>query len=273
MRRVVITGAAGLVGGVLREQLRGRHRMVLLDRVPVLDADDDEAVVVCDIRDGDRLLEAMDGADSVVHLAGEPTETSWERILEANIDGCFRVAEAARQSGIRRLVFASSNHAIGFYPRSQRIGTDVTVRPDSRYGVSKAFGEALGAFYAMKHAMGVTCLRIGNVNAAPLDRRRLAIMLHPEDLMQLVRIGLEHPDIVFEVLYGMSGNTRAWWDNSRAAALGYRPKHDSETNLAAAEAGQAAAPADPVGDHYQGGTLCSAEYTADFEAMKRREKR
>ena len=104
------------------------------------------------------------------------------------------------------MVFASSNHAVGFYPRSKTIGVNVTVRPDSRYGISKAFGEAVGAFYADKHGLRVTCLRIGNVGDAPLDKRRLAIWLKPEDLVQLIGIGLEHRDIHFEIFYGASDN-------------------------------------------------------------------
>jgi uronate dehydrogenase len=166
------------------------------------------------------------------------------------------------------VIFASSNHAVGFYPRSEVIPNDVTVLPDSRYGVSKAFGEALGAMYALKHGMKVTSLRIGNVGERPLDVRRLAIMLHPEDLVQLIQIGLEHPDIVCEVLYGASGNTRSWWDNGRAFALGYRPKHDAEGFKAEAEEATAKAPADPIADHYQGGTFCAAEHTAPFDRLK-----
>ncbi len=103
-------------------------------------------------------------------------------------------------------MFASSNHAVGFYPRDQKIGVDVTVRPDSRYGVSKAFGEALGALYADKHGLRVTCMRIGNFDDAPVDKRRLSIWIKPDDLVQLIRIGLEHPDIRFEIFYGASDN-------------------------------------------------------------------
>ena len=121
-------------------------------------------------------------------------------------------------------MFASSNHAVGFYPRSRKIGTDVTLRPDTRYGVSKAFGEAVGALYAFKHGLRVTCLRIGNVADAPVDRRRLSIWLSPADLAQLVRIGLDHPDIRFEMFYGASDNARGWWDNSNARRYGYRPQ-------------------------------------------------
>ena len=140
------------------------------------------------------------------------------------------------------MVFASSNHAIGFYPRTQRIGVGVTVRPDSRYGISKAFGEAVGAFYADKHGLRVTCLRIGNVGDAPLDQRRLAIWLKPEDLVQLIRIGLEHRDIRFEIFYGASDNADAWWDNSNARRFGYKPRQGRRLPRASAcRAGQTAA--------------------------------
>jgi len=161
------------------------------------------------------------------------------------------------------VVFASSNHAIGFYPRSQRIGVDVRVRPDSRYGVSKAFGEALGSLYADKHGLRVTCLRIGNVADMPVDERRLSIWVKPEDLAQLMRIGLEHPDIHFEIFYGVSDNAASFWDNSRAAHFGYQPQGRGEEYREAAMAAQAKLPPDPIGARYQGGPFCSAEYDAD----------
>src|SRR5690606_35728939 len=131
--------------------------------------------------------------------------------------------EAARKAGVKRVVFATSNHAVGSYPRTTTIGTDVIPRPDSRYGVSKLFGEGLGAMYAYKHGIGVTSLRIGNVGDQPRDVRRLSIWVKPEDLVQLIRIGLERPGLVYEVMYGVSDNQRSWYDNSRAQALGYKP--------------------------------------------------
>jgi uronate dehydrogenase len=161
------------------------------------------------------------------------------------------------------VVFASSNHAVGFYPRSQRIGVGVTVRPDSRYGVSKAFGEALGALYADKHGLRVTCLRIGNVADTPADERRLSIWLKPEDLVQLIRIGLEHPDIQYEVFYGVSNNAASWWDNSNARRFGYRPQGRAEDFREQAIAAQKKLSADPVAARYQGGSFCSDEYDAD----------
>ena len=179
-----------------------------------------EEVVVAELADLSACEALCEGIDGVVHLGGQSIEADWETVLRANISGCYNLFEAARRKGVKRVVFASSNHAVGFYPRHRRIGTDVTVRPDSRYGVSKAFGEALAALYADKHGLSVLCLRIGNVADAPADRRRLSIWVSPEDLAQLVRIGLEHPDLRYEIFYGASLNERSWWDNARAFAYG-----------------------------------------------------
>jgi uronate dehydrogenase len=190
-------------------------------------------------------------------------EGPWETILQANIIGCYNLFEAARRKGVKRVIFASSNHAVGFYPRTTKIGVDVTVRPDSRYGISKAFGEAVGAFYSDKHDLRVLCLRIGNVGDKPIDRRRLAIWISAEDLVQLIRIGFENPDLRFEIFYGASFNERAWWDNSRAYDYGYRPTGVAENYREEALAAQAKAAPDPVGDFFQGGTFCSAEFDGD----------
>jgi hypothetical protein len=119
---------------------------------------------------------------------------------------------------------ATSNHAVGFYPRSQTINHRVVPRPDSRYGVSKAFSEALASLYADKHGIGFLCTRIGNFGTKPIDSRRLSIWISPRDYTQLVRIGLEHPDIRFEIVYGVSNNKRSWYDNSNAYRLGYKPQ-------------------------------------------------
>jgi len=129
--------------------------------------------------------------------------------------------------------------------------------------VSKAFGEALGALYADKHGLRVTCLRIGNVADAPVDLRRLSIWVKPEDLVQLVRIGLDHPDIRYEIFYGVSDNAASWWDNANAARFGYRPGGRAEDYRAQALEAQGKLPPDPIGDRHQGGPFCSAEYDAD----------
>ncbi len=263
-RRVVFTGAAGGIGTMIRPLLAADYPgLVLSDRVRPGDLRPDETFVAADLTRPDEVANVLKGAHSVLHFGGHSVEGPWDTILQANIIGCYNLFEAARQAGVKRIVFASSNHAVGFYPRKKRIGTDVTVRPDSRYGVSKAFGEALASLYSDKHGIAVTCLRIGNVGPRPLDVRRLSIWISPEDLVQLIRIGLEHPKIRFEILYGASDNAASWCDNSRAQKLGYRPTGKAEEFRAHAEAEQAKIGPDPVGDLFQGGTFCSAEFTND----------
>ncbi|HTR85240.1 MAG TPA: NAD(P)-dependent oxidoreductase [Reyranella sp.] len=265
-RRIVFTGAAGGIGTMTRPLLAKLYPgLVLSDRVPPKDLQAGETFVAADLTRPDEVAAALAGAHSVIHLGGHSVEGTWEQILNANIIGCHNVFEAARVAGVKRLIFASSNHAVGFYPRSTRIGPNVTVRPDSRYGVSKAFGEALGAMYADKHGMAVTCLRIGNVGPIPLDVRRLSIWISPEDIVQLFQIGLEHPDIRFEILYGASDNEAGWWDNARAYQLGYKPSGRGEDHRAHAEEEQKKIGPDPVGDLFQGGTFTSAEFTNDVD--------
>ena len=261
---ILITGAAGDVGARLRKLFKGVYPQIRVSdiRKPA-DLGAGEEFVAADLADYGQVEKITAGIDGIVHLGGYSVEGPWETIHKSNIVGCYNLFEAAYRAGVKRVVFASSNHAVGFYPREQKIGVNVTVRPDSRYGVSKAFGEALGALYADKHGLRVTCIRIGNVNEKPLDKRRLSIWIKPEDLAQLIRIGLEHPDIRFEIFYGASDNEAAWWDNSNAHRFGYRPQGRSEDFRAEAMAEQAKLPPDPISDRYQGGPFCSDEYDAD----------
>lgn len=267
MHRVLITGAGGGIGRALRETLRGVYPVLRVsDRVPLAPArpatEGTEEVDQTDIADMAAVERMVAGVDGIVHLGGISGENTWEKILEGNIVGLYNVFEAARRAGVRRIVMATSNHAVGFYPRAQTIDHQVVPRPDSRYGVSKAFSEALASLYADKHGIGFLCTRIGNFGTKPIDSRRLAIWISPRDYTQLVRIGLEHPDIRCEIVYGVSNNRRSWYDNSNAFRLGYRPQDDSEPyagDILAAEAGK---PKDPTAERYQGGTFCADEYTA-----------
>ncbi len=264
MQRVLLTGAAGGIGTGLRKLLKPVYRELRLsDLEKPTDLKPDEPFIPADLAKIDQVEKVVEGMDGIIHMGGHSVEGPWDTILQANIIGCYNLFEAARRKGVKRVVFASSNHAIGFYPRHHRIGPGVTVRPDSRYGVSKAFGEALGALYSNKHGLGVACLRIGNYEAQPVDKRRLSIWISPEDLAQLVRIGLEHPELKFEVFYGASNNERSWWDNSRAHAYGYRPTGRAEDYVKEAMAGQAKVKPDPVAEFFQGGPFCSAEFDGD----------
>jgi uronate dehydrogenase len=263
MNRVLITGAAGGIGNALRESLRGVYPVLRLsDLKPLAPARAGEEIAQADLADMAQVERMVAGCDGIVHLGGISGENTWESILQSNIIGLYNVFEAARRAGTKRIVMATSNHAVGFYPRARTIDHNVVSRPDSRYGVSKAFSEALAALYADKHGIGFLCTRIGNFGPQPIDSRRLAIWISPRDYTQLVRIGLEHADIRFEIVYGVSNNRRSWYDNSNAYRLGYRPLDDSEpyaADILAAEAGQAK---DPIAERYQGGTLCAAEYDA-----------
>ncbi len=259
MKTILMTGAAGGVGRFLRCELSGRYALRLSDIAPIADLGEGETFVEADLTDPDAVAKAAEGVDGIIHLGGFSVEGPWEEILQANIIGCHNLYEAARLGGVERVVFASSNHAVGFYRRDQTIGVEVTPRPDSRYGVSKVFGEAMGALYADKYGLRVLAIRIGNVETKPIDVRRLAIWISPRDLAQLVSIGLEHPDLRFEVVYGMSDNARAWWDNSNALRLGYAPQDRSEDFAEQVLRERSADTGDPLADAHQGGNFVSIE--------------
>ncbi len=260
---VLVTGAAGGVGRYLRAGLAGRYALRLSDRVVIEDLGPGESFVAADLADMGAVRRAVAGVDAIVHLGGFSVEGDWDTILHANLIGTHNLYEAAREAGVSRVVFASSNHAVGFYERSRTIDDTVYPRPDSRYGLSKVFGEGLASLYADKYGVTSMCIRIGNVDERPRDVRRLAIWISPRDIAQLVRIGVEHPDIRFEIVYGMSDNARAWWDNSNAYRLGYAPRDRSEDYAEEVLASAPADTGDPVADRCQGGPFCSAESGGD----------
>jgi len=258
MKKILITGAAGDVGGHLRRELAGRYALRLSDIRPIKGLAAGEEFVGGDCASLRDMLRVTRDVAAVVHLGGFSVEGPWEVILRANIVGTYNVFEAARRNGVRRLVFATSNHAVGFYDRDDTIDTRVYPKPDSRYGVSKVFGEALGSLYADKYGMEVVCMRIGNVAPRPVDKRRLSTWLSPRDLAQLVGIAIDREGLRFEIVYGVSGNKRSWYDNSNAERLGYRPQDDSETW--AEEVLKNESPgADPRAERFQGGTFVVAE--------------
>jgi len=258
MKTILITGASGDVGTHLRRELQGRYRIVASDLRDPKETFKGQPFKRADISKMADALRITKGVDAIVHLGGYSVEGPWEGILSANIVGCYNVFEAAHRNGVKRIVFPTSNHAVGFYRRDETIDHRVYPKPDSRYGVSKVFGEALGSLYADKYGMEMFMIRIGNVNPVPIDKRRLSIWVSPRDLAQLVAIGIDRPGVKFEIVYGISGNQRAWYDNANALRLGYRPRDDSE---AWAQEVLAKEPAggDPVAERYQGGVFCAVE--------------
>jgi len=258
MKTILITGAAGDVGTHLRRELAGKYVLKVSDLRSLRKINKEEKFVRADISKFADALRITKGVDAVVHMGGYSVEGPWKGILNANIIGCYNVFEAARINGVKRIIFPSSNHATGFYRRDHTIDHRVYPKPDGRYGVSKVFGEALGSLYADKYGMEVFCMRIGNVNPVPIDKRRLSIWFSPRDLAQLVTIGIEHPEIRFEIVYGVSRNKRSWYDNSNAYRLGYQPQDDAESYAKEVMEGEKPG-GDPIAEMYQGGTFTVAE--------------
>ena len=261
MKSLLITGAAGDVGTHLRRELAGKYDLRLSDIRPIKALAPGEKSAPGDIGKLSDMLRITKGVDAIMHLGGFSVEGPWEMILRANIIGCYNLFEAAHRNGVKRVLFASSNHATGFYKRDQKIDHRVLPKPDSRYGVSKAFGEQLGSLYSDKYGMQVFCMRIGNVTVAPPDKRRLSNWISPRDFAHLVSVGVDNPDIRFEIVYGVSDNRRSWYDNGNAHRLGYRPQDDAERH--AEEILAKEKPGDPRAEMYQGGNFVFAEIGGD----------
>ncbi|GAA0355279.1 NAD(P)-dependent oxidoreductase [Microbispora corallina] len=224
--RILMTGAAGGVGTLLRPRLAREGRVLrLLDVAPVEPGPGEEAVTA-DITDQDAMAKAMDGVDAVVHLGGHSVERPWAEILDVNINGTYVVLESARRAGVPHVVLASSNHAVGFHPRTDEAGDYLFPRPDTFYGVSKVTKEALGSLYHDRYGMAVTCLRIGSCFERPRDPRMLATWLSPDDCARLVEAAVAADG--YHVVWGVSANTRRWWSLEEGRAIGYEPRDDAE---------------------------------------------
>jgi uronate dehydrogenase len=236
-QRLLLTGAAGGLGRVLRPRLaRQCTRLRVSDIADLGAAAPGEEVVAAKLEDRAAVLDLLAGVDAVVHLGGVSVEGPFEPILQANIVGVHNLYEAARRHRVRRIVFASSNHVTGFYRQDEVVSPREPMRPDGNYGVSKAFGELLSHFYFDRYGIETVCLRIGSSFPEPKDRRMLATWLSYDDLERLVVASLTAPVVGHSVVYGMSDNATIWWDNTSAAHLGYRPQDSSEPFRAAAEA-------------------------------------
>ena len=230
MKKILITGASGKIGQMLRKFLHDDYQLVLFNRSPLKDLTPNEKLIQGDTTDHDAIEKAAQGVDAVVDMAAiSDVQNFREKLLPVNILGTYNVSEAARNAGVSRLIYASTHHVVGYYPAGQIIDEKVPQRPDSMYGVTKCFAEAMGRLYMEKAGLSVICLRIGYVNERPLEERHLAVWISPRDMAQLVRCSIEASNIQYEIFYGVSNNTRNWWDISRARAiLGYEPKDNAE---------------------------------------------
>ena len=280
MSLVLLTGAAGRIGTWLRGGLPEHGWAVrCLDVVTVPDERPGEEQVVADVTDLSAMLDAAQGVDAVVHLAGVVGESTWPAISHSNIDGTYAVLEAARQAGVPRVVLASSNHATGFTPRPAEEPlreTDALPRPDTYYGVAKVTMEALGSLYADRYGMDVVCLRIGSAFPEPTTLRMLATWLSPADTVSLVEAALTAPSPGYSVVWGVSDNRRNWWDLTAARALGYEPADDAEVYAEALiETLGAPDPTDPVltrvGGEYTLGSFDADEIEAKVASRERGE--
>ncbi|MFF7157225.1 NAD-dependent epimerase/dehydratase family protein [Streptomyces sp. NPDC008139] len=265
-RTVLLTGAAGGLGTLMRGLLPSYgYDLRLFDVRPVEGAPDGARVITADLSDRDALREAVRGVDAIMHLAGISLESSFDKILRGNIEGTYHLYEAAREENVRRIVFASSNHAVGFTPRPQGspvpdeglIPITTPRRPDTYYGLSKCFGEDLAQLYADLHGIDTVSVRIGSCFPEPTSVRMLSVWMSPADGARLFHAALSAGTTGHTVVYGSSANTRLWWDLSGARALGYEPRDDSEPFAAKLIAEQGELDPDNPAHANLGGPFCT----------------
>ncbi|WEX10444.1 NAD(P)-dependent oxidoreductase [Chelativorans sp. AA-79] len=263
---VLLTGAAGKIGSALRKALAPKcDHLRISDLRPLSAEHPSEEAVQCDLNDADGVRRLCEGMDAVIHMGGRASDGPWPQLLQENIVCTMNLLEAARINGADRVLFASSNHVTGMYPIDRRIAGRDPVRPDSIYGLTKAFGEDATAFYAFKYGVRGFCMRIGTFAERPAHRRALSTWCSPADLVRLVEVGLS-ADYVHEIVYGVSKNTRSWWDNSAAERLGYQPLDDAEDYAFQVEH---IAPDNELERNFQGADRVSDDFSGREEWLRR----
>lgn len=229
MKKIVLTGAAGRLGSYLREPLSKMADTLLstdIDEAPGKLYPGEE-FVQADLADMDAMSAIVQGADMVIHFGAIVDEAPFETLVGPNYIGSYNIWESARRHGVKRVVYASSIHAVGMYPKNEFIGVDVPHRPDGFYGLAKCFTEDLARMYFEKSGIEAVCLRIVSC-AQVTSTRALGTWLSYDDLIQLVTRAIDTPVTGFSIIYGVSNNDRAGLDNSAASFLGYRPKDNAE---------------------------------------------
>jgi uronate dehydrogenase len=238
-KRLLLTGAAGTLGRMLRPRMKRYCETLRVSDLAAMDpAGEGEEVVQAPLEDEAAMYALLDGVDAVLHFGGVSIEKPFGTVLPANIVGAYNLYEAARRRGTKRIVFASSNHVTGFYGQGETIKAHVVPRPDSYYGLSKAFGENLAQFYFDRHGLETVSIRIGSCLPEPQDRRHLSSWISHDDMERLLVAALTAPVVGHSIVYGASDNRTTWWDNSQGHHVGYRPQDSSEPWRAAVEAQQ-----------------------------------
>ncbi len=262
--RLLITGAAGNLGKVLRKGLAPLATTLrLTDRNDMGDAAAHEEIMPAELGDFDAIMEVVEGCDSVVHFGAAPMERPWAEVLDSSIKGGYNVYEAARRHGIKRIVYASSIHAVGYVRREDGADTDTPHAPDSLYGVSKCFVEDLARMYFDKFGIESALLRINSCFPEPADRRHLATWMSFRDLVQLVERCLVAERIGHAVIYGISNNRERFFNNDKVRHIGYMPEDSAEDYRDKVEA--KVRPGDPwaKGVEYVGGVFCEYGHPDD----------
>ncbi len=254
MRRLLITGAGGGLGRAMRKRLAPMAEMLRLsDIVDLGEAAPGEELVTCDLGDADAVHRLVEGCDAILHLGGISTEDKFSKIMNANLLGLFNLYEAARAHGQPRILFASSNHTVGFYRQDEHLDVNAPMKPDGLYGVSKCFGEALARMYFEKFGQETAIVRIGSCMEKPTNYRMLSTWMSYDDFAGMIGCVFRAPLLGCPVIWGVSDNDSRWWDNSAASFIGWRPKDNAERFRAELEASvPRPAPDAPIA-RYQGG--------------------
>lgn len=262
--RILITGAAGRLGSELRKGLVPLARTIrVAGREPFADLAPHEEEAVFDLADMEATIAAAEGCDAIVHFGGAPLECAWQTILDSSIRGSYHVYEGARKHGVKRIVYASSVHAIGYHEIESHIGVDAPVRPDSLYGVSKNFVESLSRLYWDKFGIETACLRIFSSFPEPTDRRMLWSYLSFADCVRLVEASLTAPRVGHTIAFGISDNRLKMVDNGGADHLGFIAQDSAEPFRAAVEAKTTILDATKPSVRYLGGWFCELGHPDD----------
>jgi uronate dehydrogenase len=258
--KIVLTGANGNLGQELREMLSGMCETLVSTDIAqsVGELHANETFVQADLTEMSQIRPLLEGAELVVHFGAVVDELPFDQMWGPNFMGSFNIWESARQLGVKRVVYASSIHAMGMYPKTTRIDTEMPHRPDTYYGFAKCFTEDLGRMYWEKEGIESVHLRIYSATSRPGNARALGSWLSFDDLRQLVRRSIDTPHVGFTVVYGVSNNDRSPVDNSAAAFLGYRPDDNAEDYAAEVFAKEPQADHSDLAQTCHGGPFASA---------------